>query len=118
MSTPGRKPEVSDDEILAVLRESDEPVLTAGEVAAKLVIGRRSVHDRLVDLHERGLLGRKDVGPRAVWWVDSDADDVAPAAPLRNIVGLLDEEAAERARARSREWRESFDDELQGTEES
>lgn len=103
---------MTDEEILVVFRESDEPVLTAGEVAAELTIGRRGVHDRLVDLRNRGLLERKDVGPRAVWWIGRDADGTAPAAPLRNIVGLLDEEAADRARERSREWRESFEDDV------
>jgi len=74
MSEPGRKPEVTDDEILAVFRGSDEPVLTASEVAAALPIGRRGVHDRLLDLDEREVLARKDVGPRAVWWPPDTGD--------------------------------------------
>ena len=36
--------------------------------------------------------------------------DDAPAVPLRNLVGMLDEEAADRARERSHEWREAFDE--------
>lgn len=80
MSEPGRTPEVTDEEILAVFRESDEPVLTAGEVAARLPIGRRGVHDRLVDLHDRGVLGRKNVGPRTVWWLPDPRKDPSDAA--------------------------------------
>jgi len=81
MSKPGRTPEVTDEEILAVLRESDEPVLTAGEVAEQLPIGRRAIHDRLVDLRERGLVERKNVGPRAVWWIPHVPEDDGGSLP-------------------------------------
>ena len=67
---PGRKPTVSDDEILAVLRKSSDPVLTATEVAEQLPIGRRAVHKRLRELAEEGVLESKDAGSGSrVWWL-------------------------------------------------
>lgn len=66
---PGRKPTVSDEEILAVFENAEDPVLKAGEVADQLPIGRRAVYDRLRELEERGTLRSKKTGARsAVWW--------------------------------------------------
>lgn len=114
MGNPGPQPAVTDDEILAVFRESDDAVLTAGEVARQLPITRRTVHDRLSSLHEQQFLERKEVGPHVVWWLVDETDErAAPAAPLRNLVGLVDEETAAQARRRSREWRDAFDDDIQ-----
>ena len=67
---PGRPPRVSDDEILAVFRESQDPVLIASEVAAELPIGRRGVYKRLEQLAEDDKLERKKIGGRGtVWWL-------------------------------------------------
>lgn len=115
MSKPGRNPEDTDEEILDVFRNSEDPVLTAGEVAEHLSIGRRATHNRLVALQERGVLKRKDIGPRTVWWISQTDADGAPAAPLRDLVGLLDEDEADRARERSEEWREEFNRDMTDT---
>lgn len=70
---PGRKPRVSDEEILAVFREAEDPVLIASEVAEHLPIGRRGVYDRLEKLEDRGAVTSKKVGGRAtVWWSPGD----------------------------------------------
>lgn len=70
VTSAGRPPRVSDDEILAVFRESQDPVLIASEVAAELPIGRRGVYKRLEQLAEEGELGRKKIGGRGtVWWL-------------------------------------------------
>jgi predicted ArsR family transcriptional regulator len=66
---PGRKPEFTDEEILAVFQSSSDPVLTTGEVASEFDITHRGVRDRLEKLEERGKLRSKKVGARAkVWW--------------------------------------------------
>lgn len=66
---PGRKPTVSDDEILDVFRNSSDPVLTASEVADELSLSRRGAFKRLRDLAERGVLESKQVGSSSkVWW--------------------------------------------------
>ena len=66
---PGRKPTVSDDEILEIFRDSPDPVLTAPEIADLIPISRRAILDRLKDLEEHGILRSKKVGGRrTVWW--------------------------------------------------
>ena len=66
---PGRKPTVSDEEILAVFVNAEDPVLMADEVAESLPIGRRAVYNRLRSLEEQGTLKSKKTGARSiVWW--------------------------------------------------
>ena len=66
---PGRKPTVSDEEILAVFERAEDPVLMADEVAEYLPIGRRAVYNRLRSLEEQGFLNSKKTGARStVWW--------------------------------------------------
>lgn len=72
-SKPGPKPKVSDDEILAVFRNSADPVLSTAEVTEQLSLKRRSVYDRLSALAEDGRLEQKDIGGRnTVWWLPEE----------------------------------------------
>lgn len=67
---PGPKPSVTDEEILAVFRETTDPVLSTAEVAEQLTLERRSVYDRLVSLRDDGALESKQIGGRnTVWWL-------------------------------------------------
>ena len=66
---PGRKPTVSDDEILSIFRNTSDPVLTAPEAAEHFSISRRGILDRFKNLEEEGVLRSKKVGGRrTVWW--------------------------------------------------
>lgn len=66
---PGRKPRITDEEILDVFRSSSDPVLTTGEVASEVDITHRGVRNRLEKLEEEGKIKSKKVGARAmVWW--------------------------------------------------
>jgi biotin operon repressor len=56
---PGRKPTVSDEEILAGFENAEDPVLITDEVAESLLIGRRAVYNRLRSLEEQGISSRK-----------------------------------------------------------
>lgn len=70
VTNAGRPPRVSDEEILDVFREADDPVLIASEVAEELPIGRRGVYNRLENLAEDGRLEYKKIGGRGtVWWL-------------------------------------------------
>lgn len=72
-STPGRKPRVSDEEILAVFRAADDPVLSTGEVTEHLPIKRSATYKRLDTLREEERLAGKEVGSRAnVWWIPDE----------------------------------------------
>jgi biotin operon repressor len=121
MGKPGPRPEVTAEDVLDLFREREdasEP-LTAPEVADRLGCSRRTALKRLHALADSGEVVSKKVGGRSlVWWIpDTNSDKTAPAAPLRDLVGMLDEGEAERARERSREWREEFDREMAGTGE-
>ncbi|PSQ34153.1 hypothetical protein BRD08_10450 [Halobacteriales archaeon SW_10_66_29] len=71
----GRKPRVTDEEILDVFQSTSDPVLSTAEVAESLPIERRSIFNRLQQLEEDGLLESKEIGGRnRVWWV-SDSDE-------------------------------------------
>lgn len=63
------EPEVSNEDLLDVFRESEKPVLTATQVADEVSIGRKAVLERLRKLEDAGMLERMEVGARAVvWW--------------------------------------------------
>jgi Mn-dependent DtxR family transcriptional regulator len=58
------------EDVLKVMRESDQPFLTAGEIVQEVDVTRKTVHDRLEELHENGVVNKKKVGARAVvWWL-------------------------------------------------
>jgi len=71
-------PSVTDGDILGILERASAPVMTATEIADELPIGRSAVRKRLVDLHERKAVERKDVGARSVVWWIVDEDDETP----------------------------------------
>jgi len=72
------------------------------------------VRRHLTELRDQGQVVRKEVGARAVvWWPSVDEHDTdAPATPLRQLVGGLNEDAAAEAREQSAAWREEFDGDL------
>ena len=66
----GRPRQVSDEELLRVIRESAGPAVTAREVANEVTLSRRCVHSRLTDLTEEGVLETKGEDERArMWWL-------------------------------------------------
>lgn len=77
----GRRPRVSDEEILDAVRRVDTPVATTAMVAEALPIGRRGVLNRLTDLHDAGRLESMNVGAHGkIWWIPTDAGTDDPAS--------------------------------------
>jgi hypothetical protein len=75
-SKAGRKPRVTDDEILQLLRDTNDPVLSTSGVAERLPIKRRATYKRLASLREDGRLAGKQIGGRnTVWWMPEGTDD-------------------------------------------
>ena len=69
-TTPGRKPRVTDDEILQLFRDTSDPVLSTAEVTEQLSIKRSATYKRLSALRDDGQLTGKDIGGRnTVWWI-------------------------------------------------
>lgn len=78
-STAGRRPRVSDEEILDVLRNAETPVSTTAMIAEELPIGRRGLLNRLTALDDSGQVESMDVGSHAkVWWLRADAEASDP----------------------------------------
>jgi predicted ArsR family transcriptional regulator len=69
----GRKPRVTDEEILDVFQSTDDPVLSTSEVAEPLPIERRGVFNRLQHLEEKDTLKSKEIGSRnRIWWIHEE----------------------------------------------
>lgn len=68
----GRKPDVTDDEIVRVLRDTSEHVLSTIEVSEQLPIKDKATIRRLKELHDEGRINGKQAGRSWVWWVDDE----------------------------------------------
>ena len=69
-TTPGRKPRVTDDEILQLFRDTSDPVLSTAEVTEQLSIKRSATYKRLSALRDDEQLTGKDIGGRnTIWWI-------------------------------------------------
>lgn len=85
----GRKPRVTDQEILKVFREHRDPVLSTAEVADQLPIKRRGTLNRLRRLEEQGEVVSKQIGGRnTVWWLTGEPR--APSTPARDDIAASD----------------------------
>lgn len=65
----GRPPKVTPDELLAKIRDGDEPVWTAKEIAELGEISRPTAGRRLDELVERGDLRTKEIGNSTVYYL-------------------------------------------------
>lgn len=75
MAGPGRQPTISDEDILDVFRQSEDPVLSTAEVANTIEMGERGTLSRLKQLTDEGSIKRKKVGAKAtVWWLNDQAE--------------------------------------------
>lgn len=105
---------VTKDRILGVFERVRGPVVTSSDVADQLDCTTNAAREGLAELHEQGLVERRKTGRTVVWWLVDEEHD-APAAPLRDLVGLIGDEGVDRVRERSREIRESMDTEVGAT---
>ncbi|MFC6904198.1 hypothetical protein [Halalkalicoccus tibetensis] len=74
MANVGRKPRVTDDELLdeifELTKSHDNPVVTTQEVTDGLPLKKDSVYDRLNKLHDEEKVLKKKVGAKGVvWWL-------------------------------------------------
>jgi hypothetical protein len=91
---------VTDQDVLKVFDFADAPIMTASEVAAELPITREAAGRRLNQMHENGLVDRKQTGASSVaWWatvaprLSPEARRRADAADPENAVSLDELEA-------------------------
>ena len=68
----------SQKELIELFRDTEEPVLTATEIAETFHISQQAAYDRLKRLEESGTLNKKEVGSRAVvWWLEGSQSNSA-----------------------------------------
>ena len=78
----GRKPRVTDDDLLDVFYSTTDPVLSTAEVAERVPIKRRGTLNRLQALEDDGHLESKQIGGRnTVWWLVGNK--TPPVTPRR-----------------------------------
>ena len=88
--------EITLEDIIGVLRESDSPVATAKEVGETLECSAEAARQKLLELRDQGIVARRQVGAGAVvWWLvadeptPEDAQDIDPDDPLFSGEPLL-----------------------------
>jgi len=71
MPTPGRSKDIEDIEILVIILNAPDPVVTSNDVAEQADISRQGAHDRLQQLEDRGLIQSVMKGAR-LWWLTDE----------------------------------------------
>jgi hypothetical protein len=90
----GRKPRVTDEDLLDVFRATADPVLSTAEVADAVPIKRRGTLNRLQSLADDGQLESKQIGGRnTVWWLAApdDSDTIADGEVRGSVETTLDD---------------------------
>ena len=81
-SSIGRDPIMEDKEIIQFMRNDEQPVLTAKEIAANFDVTSAAVNKRLNSLKQDGTVVKKRVGSAAVvWWAQTDSDEKTRSSP-------------------------------------
>jgi hypothetical protein len=68
----GRKPEISDKEILQVFAESTDSVLSAPEIAEQFDYSTPGIYKRLRALQDESRLNSKKIGQGRAWWLTDE----------------------------------------------
>lgn len=75
--TNGRK--FSDEELINQFRATDDPILTAPELADHFGVSRQAVNDRLRKLWRNGILQRKPCASGYAYWLVSEVPEADSA---------------------------------------
>jgi CTP-dependent riboflavin kinase len=80
MSGAGRRPTVTDEEVIREIALVSGPVAVSSELTDRLGMSRQGVDKRLRDLEDRGLLESKIAGRTRIWWISKKGWDVLESA--------------------------------------
>jgi len=72
MATPGRKPTVSDVDILRQFMLNRAPFIHPTELTETFDMSRQGVYNRLEKLDEKGLLDSKKTGGSRNYWITDE----------------------------------------------
>lgn len=71
MSARGPEPMVTETDIQREIKSSDEPFVTATDIADSMGVARQTAYKHLQRMHETGELRKRKIGSSAViWWRD------------------------------------------------
>jgi len=65
----GRKPTVSDEEILSVIERAEAPVVSTSDVANEVGLSNPGAYKRLKQLEQEGKVNSQDVGDALAWYL-------------------------------------------------
>ncbi|MDZ7731405.1 MAG: HTH domain-containing protein [Natrialbaceae archaeon] len=68
---------VTPERVLQILRDRDDPVATASDIADELGCTPQAVNTKLAILHDQGRVARRTVGSRAVVWWSSEEQEIS-----------------------------------------
>ena len=67
---------VTADDLRREIRVSDDPFVTASDIAGRIGVARQTAHKHLQRLHENGELEKRKIGGSAViWWFPQGVSD-------------------------------------------
>lgn len=69
MTKPGPSRTVSDDEIIAAIKDVDAPFASTKDVSERIGLGTQASYDRLRQLEDMGVIRSKKAGNGRGWWV-------------------------------------------------
>lgn len=73
---------MNDSDIIQFMRDDEQPVVTAKEIAAEFDVTNAAVNKRLNSLEEEGAVVKKRVGSAAVvWWPQASSDENTRSRP-------------------------------------
>lgn len=62
---------ITQDELVELVRQHDDPFVTANDIADSVGMARQTAHKHLQRAHENGEVEKKKIGSSAViWWID------------------------------------------------
>ncbi|WP_435101791.1 MarR family transcriptional regulator [Halarchaeum sp. P4] len=71
MSARGPDPRVTTSDLREIIKDHEEPFVTASDIADETGVARQTAHKYLQRLHEEGELERRKIGGSAViWWLE------------------------------------------------
>lgn len=65
----GRKPTISDSEIILHIADEPDPILSTSEIADHFGFSQPGMLSRLRKLEDKGMLKSKKVGNSNAWWL-------------------------------------------------
>lgn len=91
----GRKPTISDYEIIEFIQETEDPFVSTKEVADYIGFSKKGARQRLQRLEEEGLVSSKRVGVAPAWWLTETGEALLEGNLVENDLDIVGEDDLE-----------------------